>query len=110
MPRAKRLRSSALPAVIAGHAIAQRDPQGAVVLGSVLRSSVVVSTRSSYDTAEGHYLGFCARRGLTPWPVDTIWFCSWMLFMARSVLPSSLKMYMSGVRHHQILEGFDWSK
>ena len=46
---------------------------------------------------------------MAPWPVSSIWFCSFLIFKARGILPSSLKGYMAGIRYGQVLEGYNWT-
>jgi hypothetical protein len=84
------------------------DPASANLLGMVLREHILPKTSSSYMTGINSFLNFCRERGVSPWPVDPIWFAAWMLKLGRSIAHTSLKMYMAGVRHGQELEGFDW--
>ena len=77
-------------------------------MGTALVDHILESTRSSYSTAATQYIQFCEIRAVDPWPVDPIWFCAWLLLISKSVLHTSLKMYMAGVRSAQELEGWTW--
>ena len=104
-----RIRPGPLAGVVAGHAMATTDPVTAAAVSGALFDSVVQTTQSSYATGERRWMKFCLLRGLQPYPVDRLWFCGWLLRLASSVLPSSMKMYMAGVRYHQQLAGFNWN-
>ena len=85
-----------------------KDPASAAALTIAFTEHILPKTASSYQTGIDSYVFFCAVRDVQPWPVDVIWFCAWLLKLARAIKHTSLKMYMAGVRHASELEGLRW--
>ncbi len=52
------------------------------------------------------FLSFCNHRGTTPFPVSENLLCYFVAFLAQQGLaPSTIKTYLAGVRHAQIIRG-----
>ena len=109
MPRRQRVRKSSAFRGLSGHPIVNIDPASARGVADAIANSVLPGTRSSYATAIDNYLRFCELRAIQPWPVDVIWFCAWLLMLARNIKHTSLKSYAAGLRYGQLLEGFHWN-
>ena len=109
MPRPRSVSAGAgsgLSEVVRVHPMAVIDPVGARLVDGALKH-YVVSTRS-YDSAVRNYIRFCAVRSVLPWPVAAMWVYLWMHELKRTVKPSTIKTYLSGLRYSQVLMGFDW--
>jgi hypothetical protein len=63
---------------------------------------------AGYNSATRSYVTFCSDRGLVPWPTDGLLLSAWLYRIASCVKFTSMKMYLSGVRYSQILEGHAW--
>lgn len=64
------------------------------------------STRRTYGTAKRRYLEFCTARDLAPVPASEQQLCSFVAYLALdSLTHSTIKSYLSGVRHLHIEEG-----
>ena len=109
MPRRKRARESLALRGLSGHPILIIDPAAARGVAEAMENSVLPGTQSSYATAIDNYLEFCRLRAIQPWPVDVIWFCAWLLMLARRIKHTSMKSYAAGVRYGQLMEGHPWS-
>ena len=91
MPRRKRARESLALRGLSGHPILIIDPAAARGVAEAMENSVLPGTQSSYATAIDNYLDFCQLRAIQPWPVDVIWFCAWLLMLARRIKHTSMK-------------------
>ena len=74
-----------------------------------LESSVVATTRASYNSATRKWMEFWEARDTSPFPADGVMMSAWILVLAMSINVSSLGMYTAGVRYSQELEGFQWT-
>ena len=68
-------------------------------------------TRRSYSSGQRNFITFCAQMGKLhpsgfPCPTDEWTLCLFATFLARSVIHSSIKVYLSAVRSLLIEEGF----
>ena len=67
-----------------------------------------LSTRShaSYRTGITRYLRFCQRFSLPSLPLSQLNLCRFVAFLhAQNLSPSTIRVYLSGVRYHQIQSG-----
>ena len=90
------------------HPLAAADPASAAAVLTSWTEYVLPGTRSSYASGVKKYVAWCGCRGLSPWPTDEALLCGWMHFLALTVKPTSMRMYLAAVRYQQGLEGFPW--
>ena len=69
------------------------------------------STRRSYAFAQAKFISFCQQLGKlhpsgSPCPTDEWTICLFATFLARTLQPSSIKVYLSGIRALHIEQGF----
>ena len=106
--RAKRVRRRATAHAVACSPLMQADPVLAGQVDAGLHEHYTSKTAGSYATAAAQYVGFCADRGLRPFPVNAVAYCGWLHVKARTVKVTSLRMYMAGVRDASLLGGHGW--
>jgi hypothetical protein len=109
MPRKKRVRSPALPRVVAEDALATADPFLAAFVGAGITAHVVSGTQSSYMTATANYEEFCRVRGLSAWPAVSVRVSAWLLYLAGSIRVASMPMYLAGIQYTQGLSSLPWT-
>ena len=88
--------------------MAVEDPALARMISQALQASVVPRTVSSYNCVTKQYMEFCQCRNLSPFPVDAISLCGWLMTLCWTVKVGSLRMYIGGVRFTQELRGEPW--
>ena len=66
------------------------------------------STQRTYRVAVNRYSQFCTEYDVVPFPVSESLLCYFVASLARQGLaPATIKMYLAGVRHAQIMTGFE---
>lgn len=70
-----------------------------------LLNGLAESTNRVYATGKRAYLTFCNRFGLTPVPASQQTLILFVAELAQSVSPSTVRTYLSGVRHLHIVQG-----
>jgi hypothetical protein len=99
--------SGKLSVLMQHHELATADPRTAAITDdALLRHVVCIRT---YKSAVQNYLKFCQVRGLVPWPTNDLRICGWMHNLKRTIKPSSIRMYITGVAHFHPLMGFEWT-
>ena len=72
-----------------------------------LKQSLAPSTLRSYSAAKKRYVQFCQSLNIVPIPVSESTLCQYVACLANSNLKhQTIKCYLSGVRHLQIMGGF----
>ena len=72
-----------------------------------LKHSLAPSTLRSYGAAKKRYVQFCQRLNIVPIPATETTLCQYVACLANSHLKhQTIKCYLSGVRHMQIIGGF----
>ena len=72
-----------------------------------LKHSLAPSTLRSYGAAKKRYVQFCQRLNIVPIPATEPTLCQYVACLANSNLKhQTIKCYLSGVRHLQIIGGF----
>ena len=70
------------------------------------QNGLAASTRRSYSSAKNRYIKFCQSKGLTPLPASEHQLCQFASCLANQNLGhSSIKCYLSAVRHLHVAEG-----
>lgn len=90
------------------HPLAVADPVMSSLVQVAMVNHVVKNVRGTYSSATKSFLLFCSLRDLRPWPADGFMVAAWLRDLASSVAVASFKMYLAGIRYHQILCGFPW--
>ena len=66
------------------------------------------STQKTYRVALNRYSQFCTMYGVNPFPVSESPLCYFVASLARQGLtPATIRTYLAGVRHAQIMRGFE---
>lgn len=89
-------------------ALKSADPGLADEFDAAMQGHIVETTAKSYDSVTRKYVEFCDLRGFEPWPARGVVVAAWILRLMISVKPSSVDMYLAGVRNSQISLGFKW--
>ena len=94
MRRGQGVRQAPLSHVIATSRLAEADPALAHMhmVDTGLVEHVVLSTRSSYNTACHQWSHFCTVRGLVPFPACMAAFCGWIVCLASRITVASIPM------------------
>lgn len=71
-----------------------------------LTGGVATSTLISYDSGKKRYLAFCNQFGLSPLPVCEAYLCRFVAILySASLCYQTIRLYLSAVRHLQIVNG-----
>ena len=78
------------------------------LVASYTAAGIAPSTRKAYNSAHKRFHFFCTHFAIVnPFPVTESLLCYFVAFLAREGLaPSSIKLYLSAVRHMQVVLGF----
>ena len=69
-------------------------------------NALAPSTRKTYQSAKTRYLKFCTKGGFPPLPLSEHQLCQYASYLTNdSVSHSSIKSYLSAIRHLQIAQG-----
>ena len=69
-------------------------------------SGLAPSSHRSYDSAKRRFINFCSKASQDPLPVNENLLCRFTAYLAEEGLaPSTIKLYLSAVRHLQISMG-----
>ena len=75
-------------------------------MGKYFHSGLAPSSHRSYDSARHRFLTFCEKSHLNPLPLNENLLCRYTAYLAEDGLaPSTIKLYLSAVRHLQIAMG-----
>ena len=75
------------------------------VVCRLYQAGLAPATQMSYTAGKRRYLDFCQRGGLQPLPVTEVSLCQCVAFLQmKSLRHSTMKSYLSAVRHLQILQ------
>ena len=70
------------------------------------QNGLATSTRRSYGSAKNRYIKFCQAKGLSPLPASEHQLCQFASCLAnQNLCHSSIKCYLSAVRHLHVAEG-----
>jgi hypothetical protein len=94
--------------MLRGHPLVLASPTMAAALGEAMDNDIIYGTARSYDSVANNYVQFCEMRGLEPWPADAVLVSAWILRIVTRVKPSSLQVYLAGVRRIQLNLGHSW--
>ncbi len=73
----------------------------------LLQNSIAKSTRRSYESAQKRFSSFCTSHNLPSFPVTQHTLCLYVAFLyEQDLAQSTIKCYLSSVRHLQISKGF----
>ena len=68
---------------------------------------VAGSTHRTYQTGSNRFIQFCRDNNTQPFPVSERLLCYFVASLAQQGLaPSTIKVYLAGVRHAQIMQGY----
>ena len=88
--------------------IAKYDPITSRLLNKAWTEHCVPSVRRTYKSSARSYTKYCKEIKVQPWPATDITISAWLIRIATSVKFTSMKMYLCGVRSHQLTMGYSW--
>lgn len=71
-----------------------------------MKQGIAASTQRTYSTAEKLFLDFCSRMNLLPLPANERTLILFATELAQAREHSSIRVYLSGVRHLHIVNGW----
>ena len=112
MPRrSKNLRpglgNRSLAPVVANHCLSRIDPVSATRVNNALLNHL--ADPSKYFSAIKRYAAFCEVRRMPMYPADALLVAAYIDFVVTVIKVSSLNVYLSAIRHCQLLEGIPWT-
>ena len=98
-----------LPVRVRNHEMSRLAPVLAHAVGDAVTKHVVQGTRGNYNSATNNYLNFCTLyRVPSPFPVDELWFCAWLVRIATTVQVPSFRVYTAAIQYSHVNAGFKW--
>jgi hypothetical protein len=85
------------------------DPAIAAFVSRAKVDYVVPGVAKSYKSVVGRYEAFCLNAGVQPWGVTSELLCGFLVRIMTTVKPSSVKVYVAGVRFAHINHGHVWT-
>jgi hypothetical protein len=77
---------------------------------TAITEHITVGTRKGYESAIKSYTDFLADfDGPTPFPVDPVWLCAYIIYTCMDVSVPSMKVYLQGIKYGQGCQGIAWS-
>lgn len=68
--------------------------------------AIAPNTRRTYHAGEARYISYCNLRGWTPYPATDIMLSCFAAFLASSVCPGTINVYLSAVRNLHVELGY----
>jgi hypothetical protein len=89
--------------------INQYDPTTSNLLKIAWTQHCVPNVRRAYKSATKSYSMYCREIKVPPWPATDIKIAAWLIRISTNVKFTSMKMYLCGVRNHQLTLGYSWN-
>jgi hypothetical protein len=90
-------------------ALLTADPVTAGLVDRAWTQHCVPGVCRSFSSIARSYEQFCTTRKLKAWPASDYKVAAWLIRLSTRVKFSSMRMYLSGVRDHQLSRGFPWT-
>jgi hypothetical protein len=88
--------------VVSQHALGKADPVLSLLVSESWSSHVKPGQEKKYASALKDYLAFCQVRGLTPFPVEPIIMCAWILKLCQRIQTTSLSTYTAALSYFHV--------
>lgn len=93
-----------------GHDIWDVAPCLAKLVEVSLTEHITEGTRKGFESAIRSYARFLSDfGGPSPFPVDAIWLCAWIIYVCMDISVASVKVYLQGIKYGQGCHGSAWT-